>query len=143
MNTGDGKILLSHIAICTAQGAIRTITTNKSLDSDEVITYEIEPEERDRLAKYAVISQLAPEEWNKKIYKYKQSTDRDVCIVYGILHEQDPFYLQYKAYYGEQFQTIGATAALHFFSLRKRGVSRQSLPVHGVLLQNPDSKCAE
>jgi hypothetical protein len=140
-NNGDGKILLLHIGIRTDNGATRTLLINKSLESGEVMTFELESEERNRLARYTVIPRLTPEEWNQKIYAYKSSADPEACVVYTVLHERDPYYLQYRAFYGEKFQTIGVKASLHFFSLRKRAAMQQFLPVHGLLLQNPDKNC--
>jgi predicted nucleic acid-binding Zn ribbon protein len=124
LNTEDGDVLLSHVAIQTEQGGRTTVSINRVAKPREVVIHTFLPPEKNPLVSYHTLSGLPESEWQAAVSIAKApDLSPGPCIAYAIYHERDPSVLMFKAHSESRLQrplqTMRATAVLHSLSLRR------------------------
>jgi hypothetical protein len=133
LNSGDGPVLISHVNIEVQNTATQTLSINKIIDPNKLLTHQFHDEDYGK--GYKIVSgKLSEAEWQKAANSAKLSADGS-CYWVSVHSEQDPAFQMYMDVGRKNprpFRTLAASAVMHVYDLRK-GAQQFNIPVRALV----------
>ena len=134
LNTGDGPVLLSNIALAIEGIGTQSIRINKRVEPGQMLQHDLQGKVAAKGA--TLLAHLSPAEWRDAVAKAQSRADT-ACISAIAFADTDPGYAVYASAGRRDphhFPTLHAGVTLHYFDFRAGG-GQVSIPAHAFLFR--------